>query len=256
LPAQHIELIAIPGLPSIQAGDNLADLIVTALAKANLSLVPGDILVVASKIVSKAENRWVDLRTITPSAQALELAEFTRKDPRLVQLVLNESTHISRIAPHVLIVQHRLGFTSANAGIDQSNTGSTSPDIALLLPTDPDQSAQNLADALGQWLGVEFPVIISDTHGRPFRLGNLNVAIGASGLPVLHDQRGETDLYGRVLHATLTPLADELAAAAGLVSGQTNEAQPVVIVRGLTLPSAPHGTARDLIRPPEQDLYS
>ncbi len=252
---QHLELFALPDIPMIQPGDNLAEIILRSLEQANLSLTTGDILIISSKIISKAENCYVDLRTITPSAEAQSLAEETRKDPRLVELVLQESTQVSRKAPHILIVTHRLGFTSANAGIDQSNTGSLDEHIALLLPRDPDESARNIALELKAQTGVLPAIIVSDTHGRPFRQGNINVAIGASGLPVLYDQRGESDLFGRELHATITPLADEIASAAGLLSGQADEGLPVILMRGLELPDAPHGTASDLLRPHDQDLY-
>jgi coenzyme F420-0:L-glutamate ligase / coenzyme F420-1:gamma-L-glutamate ligase len=256
LPARHLELHALPGIPTVHPGDDLATLILEGLQRSKLTLFNGDILIVSSKIVSKSENRFLDLRTLTPSAQALELAEVTRKDARLVEAILQESVAVSRTGFNVLIVQHRLGFKSANAGIDQSNTGSTGHDLVLLLPEDPDASAARLAEALFTRTGIRPPIVISDTHGRPFRLGNLNVAIGASGLPVLYDQRGEHDLYGRELQATVTAIADEIAAAAGLVSGQTDEGQPIILMRGLTLPAnQPLGTARDLIRPPEQDLY-
>lgn len=255
MPADHLELFALPGLPSIQPGDDLVTYILEGIQRAHLTLREGDILIISSKIVSKAENRYVDLRTIDPSPEAVELGETTRKDPRLVEVVLRESVRISRAAPYVLIVKHRLGFTSANAGIDQSNTGRESGEVVLLLPEDPDQSAARLAGELERRTGIRPPTIISDTHGRPFRIGNLNVAIGASGLPVLYDQRGEMDLYGRELQATITAIADEIAAAAGLVTGQADEGQPVVLMRGLMLPDEPPGQAVDIIRPPEQDLY-
>jgi coenzyme F420-0:L-glutamate ligase/coenzyme F420-1:gamma-L-glutamate ligase len=255
LPADHLQLFALPGLPSIQPGDDLVTHILEGVQRAHLTLRKNDILVISSKIVSKAENRYIDLRTISPSPEAIQLGETTRKDPRLVQVVLSECVRVSRAAPYVLIVQHRLGFTSANAGIDQSNTGRQSGDIVLLLPEDPDQSAARIAAEIEHRTGLQLPIIISDTHGRPFRIGNLNVAIGASGLPVIYDQRGEPDLYGRELQATVTAIADEIAAAAGLVTGQADEGKPVVLMRGLTLPEDPPGQARDMIRPPEQDLY-
>lgn len=255
MPTHHLELIALPDIPMIQPGDNLAEIILSALAKANLSLQRGDILVISSKIISKSEDCYVDLRTISPSIGAERIAQETHKDPRLVELVLRESTQISRKAPHILIVTHRLGFTSANAGIDQSNTGSTNEHIALLLPRNPDQSAKEIAAELESQTGICPPIVVSDTHGRPFRLGNINVAIGATGLPVLHDQRGEHDLFGRELHATITPVADEIASAAGLLSGQADEGLPVILMRGLQLPEAPHGTASDLLRSVDQDLY-
>lgn len=255
MPTTSLLVQALPAIPSVQPGDDLATLIVEALARLDLTLQPNDVLVVSSKIVSKAENRFVDLREITPSPRAEELAAVTHKDPRFVEVVLRESLEVSRAAPHVLIVRHCLGFTSANAGIDQSNTGYTDNHIALLLPQDPDTSADQLANELAIRTGVRPAVVISDTHGRPFRLGNLNVAIGISGLAPLFDQRGETDLYGRTLQATITAFADQVTAAAGLVSGESNEGQPVILLRGLVWPHHQNGPARLLNRPPEQDLY-
>lgn len=248
-----VAFIGVPGLPMVQPGDDLPALIAGALASAGLALQPGDVLVITSKIVSKAEGRLVDLRAVAPSARAHEIAAQVGKDPRLVELILRESTEISRAAPGVLIVTHRLGFTSANAGVDQSNVG---PDRewAILLPADPDASARTLRVGLGSLTGVAPGVVISDTHGRPFRLGNINVAIGVAGIPALWDQRGTTDLFGRVLQATITAPADEIAAAAGLVTGQAAEALPVVLVRGLSLPAG-DGRAADLVRPKEMDLY-
>lgn len=255
MPAEYLELYALPGIPFVQPGDDLAALIVESLTRLNLELRQGDILVASSKIISKAENRYVNLETITPSVQAQQLANESYKDPRLVELVLQESTGVSRVAPHVLIVKHRLGFISANAGIDQSNVGHKSEQTVLLLPKDPDRSAEQLSAAIKLQTGIAPAVVISDTHGRPFRLGNLNIAIGAAGLPVLFDQRGEHDLFGRELIATVTAIADEIAAAAGLVSGQADEGQPVVLMRGLRLPDAPSGKAHDINRPSKQDLY-
>jgi len=233
LPNRHVHFIALPNFPLVAPNDDLALLIQNCLHQAEYVPQNGDIFVVCSKIVSKAENRFVDLRTVTASPRALELAEKTHKDPRLVELVLQNSLSVSRAAPHVLLVRHYLGFTSANAGIDASNVGENMREFVLLLPRDPDASARHLREALQAAYGVEIGVIISDTHGRPFRLGNLGVAIGVAGVPALLDQRGEVDLFGRKLQATLTPLADEIAAAAGLVTGQAAEGQPVVLVRGV-----------------------
>ncbi len=248
-------LRALPGFPSIKPGDDLATLIANKLIETEMALQADDVLVVASKIVSKAENRYIDLRQIVPSDHAIKLADETRKDPRLVELILKESVEVSRTAPNVLIVRHRLGFTSANAGIDQSNTGDTGSNIALLLPENPDQSAARLATAIAECLGIRPAIVISDTHGRPFRLGNLNVAIGINGLPPLYDQRGQTDCYGRLLKATVTAFADQVAAAAGLVMGEGAEGQPVILVRGLKWEREQEGLAKDINRPPEQDLY-
>ncbi|NJL92756.1 MAG: coenzyme F420-0:L-glutamate ligase [Anaerolineae bacterium] len=255
MPNTQVTLQAIPDFPLVQPGDDLVALIVERVQHASVTLQAADILVISSKIVSKAENRFLDLRQVNPSSRALELAHHTQKDPRLVEVVLQNSQAIARTAPNVLIVRHLLGFTSANAGIDQSNLGyDLGKDVVLLLPANPDATARALRAHLEQHFGVTLGIIISDTHGRPFRLGNLNVAIGLAGVPALVDQRGQADLFGRTLRATITPLADELAAAAGLISGQADEGQPVVLIRGVAWePSA--DSAAQLIRPAEQDLY-
>lgn len=256
MPVTQLKLHALPNIPAIKPGDNLPAIILHSLEDAGLHLLPGDVLVISSKIVSKAENRFVRLSDIVPSEEADQLAQTTRKDPRIVELILRESVEISRIAPHVLIVRHRLGFTSANAGIDQSNVGNHEQETVLLLPEDPDHSADNIGEQLEHLSGTRPAIVISDTHGRPFRLGNLNVAIGVSGLPHLIDQRGQVDLFGRRLQATITALADQIAAAAGLVSGEADEGQPVILMRGLVWDTtAPYGIAKDIIRPIDQDLY-
>ncbi len=250
----QLALMSLPGIPLVQPGDDLARLILDSLRAAELTLREGDILVVTSKIVSKAEGRFLDLRTVTPSARAEEIAAKTGKDPRLVEIVLAESTGISRMRMGVLIVRHRLGFTSANAGIDHSNVGPNGEEWVLLLPIDPDASAARLRMALYAATGVQVGIVIGDTHGRPFRLGNVGVAIGVAGLPALLDLRGRPDLFGRVLQATDIGLADEIAAAADLLTGQAAEGLPVTLVRGLRFLSA-DGRAADLVRPPELDLY-
>ncbi len=247
-------LMSLPGIPLVQPGDDLARLILDSLRAAELALAEGDVLVITSKIVSKAEGRILDLRTLTPSARAHEITEKTGKDPRLVEAVLAESTEVSRMRTGVLIVRHRLGFTSANAGIDHSNVGPNGEEWVLLLPADPDVSAARLRDALQTAAGVSVGIIISDTHGRPFRLGNVGVAIGVAGIPALLDLRGRPDLFGRILQATDIALADEIAAAADLLSGQAAEGLPVTLVRGLRFPPT-DGRAADLVRPPEMDLY-
>jgi coenzyme F420-0:L-glutamate ligase/coenzyme F420-1:gamma-L-glutamate ligase len=249
----QLSLIALPGIPYVQPGDDLARLIVTGLISAQLALEPGDILVVTSKLVSKAEGRFVDLHTVTPSHRAREVAQVTRKDPRLVELILRESTAISRMRGEVLIVRHRLGFTLANAGIDHSNVGRD--DWVLLLPEDPDASANRIRLAIKDLTGIAPGIIVSDSHGRPFRVGTVGVAIGLAGFPAVWDMRGQHDLYGRVLQVTVTGLGDELAAAAGLISGQAAEGLPVVLIRGMRLPPG-EGCAADLIRPIQEDLYA
>ncbi|WP_420643596.1 coenzyme F420-0:L-glutamate ligase [Candidatus Leptofilum sp.] len=250
-----LTLTAVPNIPHIQPGDNLADLIFQALSKAQITLANGDVLAIAQKIVSKAEGRLVRLADVQPSKRALEVASQTDKDPRLVELILQESDEISRMRQGVLIVRHRLGFTSANAGIDRSNVAQGGEDeTVLLLPLDPDGSAAKLRDEIRVRLGVQVGVVITDSHGRPFRLGTVGVAIGVAGLPALWDRRGEPDLYGYELQHTDIAVADEIAAAAGLLMGQGDEGMPVVLVRGLGLPVV-DGKATDLVRPKEMDLY-
>lgn len=253
---QQLNLVSIPQIPHVQPGDNLAELLLAALLKAELVLQDGDVLAIAQKIVSKAEGRMVNLATITPGQRAREVAAQTGKDARLVELILQESNgQISRLRPGVLIVRHRLGFTCANAGIDRSNVSQTDDDeTVLLLPQDPDGSAARIRQTLQARLGVTMGVVITDSHGRPFRLGTVGVAIGVAGLPALWDRRGEPDLYGYALQHTDVGVADEIAAAAGLLMGQANEGTPVVLVRGLHLPGY-GGKASDLIRPQEMDLF-
>ncbi|MBN1202758.1 MAG: coenzyme F420-0:L-glutamate ligase [Anaerolineae bacterium] len=253
-PLTQLTLTALPGIPSVQPGDDLARLIAASLESADLALNSGDVLVITSKLVSKAEGRFVDLRTVTPSPRAVEVAAAADKDPRIVELILRESTGISRVRPGVLIVRHRLGFTLANAGIDQSNVGRNDGEWVLLLPEDPDASAYRLRQDIGELTGALPGIVISDSHGRPFRLGTVGAAIGLAGFLALRDLRGKTDLFGRALHVTITGLGDELAAAAGLLSGQAAEGLPVVLVRGAVLPEG-DGRAADLVRPLEQDLY-
>ncbi len=254
-PITQVTFVGLPGIPHVQPGDDLAALICTSLARAQITLQLGDILVVTSKLVSKAEGRFVDLRTVQPGARACRVAEIVRKDPRMVELILRESTAISRMRQDVLIVRHRLGFTLANAGIDHSNVGREGEDWVLLLPEDPDRSAALLRQRLAELTGVAPGVVISDSHGRPFRVGTVGVAIGLAGFPAVWDKRGQRDLYGRELRITVTGLGDELAAAAGLITGQGDEGLPVVLVRGLRVPVG-EGRAADLIRPEALDLYA
>jgi coenzyme F420-0:L-glutamate ligase / coenzyme F420-1:gamma-L-glutamate ligase len=249
----RISIGALPGIPLIQPGDDLTQIILNALLQADETLQPGDVLVIASKIVSKAEGRIIDLATVQPGEKALELAQVTRKDPRIVELVLQESVMVSRTAPGVLVTQHRLGFVSANAGIDQSNVSDDDQQI-LLLPEDPDASATHLYDALYAATGVRAGIVITDTHGRPFRMGNIGVAIGAAGLPMLVDLRGQADLFGRKLKISLQGYGDLIASAAHLVSGEGDEGRPITLIRGLN-PTTTAGKATDLNRPPDQDLY-
>lgn len=246
---RKVELLAVEGVPFVQPGDDLPALLLDALAADGVELADGDVLVVASKLVSKAEGRVVDLSTVTPSPEAEELAAKVDKDPRVVELVLQESTHISRAITGVLLVRHRLGFVSANAGLDRSNI--EGEEAVLLLPLDPDASARAIRERAGKDVGV----VIADTHGRAFRQGNVGVAIGVAGIEALVDMRGDTDLFGRVLEATMVPMADQLAGAGTMVGGEAAQGLPLVVVRGLR-PRAGEGRAADLVWPPEMDLYA
>ena len=251
----ELTLTAVAGIPPVQPGDDLAALIMRALDESGIMLNSGDILVIAQKIVSKAEGRLVQLDTVIPCERAYELAQATDKDPRLVELILRESDEISRMSTGALIVRHRLGFTSANAGIDRSNVRQDGHgETVLLLPQDPDASAGQIRRAIEKRCDISIGVVISDSHGRPFRLGTVGVAIGVSGIPALWDRRGEADLHGYILQHTDVGIGDELAAAASLLMGQGAEGLPVVLARGLALPQA-DGCATDLIRPKENDLY-
>ncbi|MCC7198445.1 MAG: coenzyme F420-0:L-glutamate ligase [Gammaproteobacteria bacterium] len=251
-----VSFTALPGIGEVTAGTDLAAVVAESLLRAGMTLQPGDILVVAQKVVSKAEGRHVDLATVTPSAQALELAAVTRKDPRLVQLVLDESSDVLRAVPNVLVVRHRCGFVMANAGIDRSNSGprAAGQEIVVLLPREPDASASGLREALRMRLGVAPGVIISDSFGRPWRNGSVNVALGVAGLASLVDRRGEKDRDGRVLEATEVAYADALAAGAGLVMGEGGEGTPMVLVRGWSVAASEHNGGA-LIRPLAEDLF-
>lgn len=256
----RVELVALRGVPTVEPGMEPWRLVVDALDKSGRVLEPGDVLVVSSKLVSRAEGRFVDLSEVEPGPPARELAARTRKDPALVELILREASSVSRAAPDVLVVRHRLGFVCANAGIDASNAqpGDAAPGTGpwvLLLPEDPDGSAAGLRAVLHHACGVEVGVILSDSFGRPFRLGTVGVAIGSAGIPALVDHRGRTDRHGRVLQHTFTALADQLAAAADLLAGQADEGTPLVLVRGLALPASA-STAADLARSTEEDLYA
>ncbi len=249
-----LRFVPVPGLPMVGAGDDLAGLIAAALPGAGLALADGDVVCIAQKIVSKAENRRVALASVKPGAQAIGLARETEKDPRLVQLILDESTEVMRQRPGVLIVRHRLGFVCAHAGIDQSNIEHDGGECALLLPTDPDASAARLRTRLHEATGASVGVLVTDSHNRPWRLGTVGTAIGCSGMGVLDDRRGNTDLYGRELLVTLSNRADAIAGAATLLMGETTEGIPVVIARGVA-PLESNDTARSINRPLAEDLF-
>lgn len=253
-PPARLELIALPDFPLVSQGDDLSRLIVEGVARAGVQLQDGDVVVLAQKIVSKAEGRLVDLAAIEPSAEAKTLAGEVLKDPRLVELVLRESRRVVRARPHVLIVEHRLGLIMANAGIDQSNVDSEGRDVALLLPQDPDASAESLRVRLSAASGAAVGVVINDSFGRPWRRGTMGIAIGAAGLPALIDRRGDPDLFGRALQVTMIGFADEIAASASLLMGPADEGRPVVLMRGLTW-RAPPNPAAELLRPETEDLF-
>jgi len=242
------------GFPVVQPGDAIAPLVCAALAHAGLVLEAGDIVVVASKIVALSENRQVRLDQVAVSPEAARLAEETGKDGRLVELILRESVAVVRAKPGLIIARHRLGLVGANAGIDQSNIDHEDGECALLLPLDPDASAEALRAELGERLGVAPGVIVSDSMNRPWRLGSLGVAIGCAGVPVLDDRVGDADLHGRTLQHTVVNVADSLAAAAVLLMGETSERTPAALLRGYA-GAAGGQTARDSIRPVEQDLF-
>jgi coenzyme F420-0:L-glutamate ligase/coenzyme F420-1:gamma-L-glutamate ligase len=253
--AGQLTLIPITGIKLVEPSDDLVAIAIAAFAANGLVPEAGDVLVVAQKIVSKAEGRYVDVTTVEPSERAVALAAEVDKDPRFVEVVLSESKRVVRHRPGLLIVEHRLGFVMANAGIDHSNLPTQAGgERVLLLPQNPDGSALALRTELVDTFGTEISVIICDSFGRAWRKGTVGIALGAAGLPALIDMRGQPDLFGRELLVTETGFADEIAAAAGLLMGQADEAVPMVLVRGLGW-SAPEVPAAALIRLAEHDLF-
>ncbi len=258
--SHRVEALAISGLPLVERGDDVPALVAGALRAAGHSIADGDVIVVTSKLLSRAEGRFVELPGVEPSERATALGHRIGKDPRAVELILRESTAVSRQAPGVLVVRHRLGFVVANAGIDLSNAVPSdarpgSGPWALLLPEAPDASAAAIRARIEAESGASVGVVITDSFGRPFRLGTVGVAVGVSGLPPLWDRRGEPDLFGRALENTITALADQVAAMADLVAGQAAERRPVVLVRGLGFSPSDAG-AGALVRPAGEDLYA
>jgi len=250
-----VTISGLSGIKLVEPGDDLAAITVAAFAANGIVPEDGDVLVVAQKIVSKAEGRYVDVATVQPSERAIALAAELDKDPRFVEVVLSESKRVVRHRPGLLIVEHRLGLVMANAGIDHSNVPTDDGvDRVLLLPEDPDRSARALREHLVRVCGTGIAVIVSDSFGRAWRKGTVGIALGAAGLPALVDLRGHPDLFGRALLVTETGFADEIAAAASLLMGQAGEAIPMVLVRGLAW-SAPEVPAAALIRPAEHDLF-
>jgi coenzyme F420-0:L-glutamate ligase / coenzyme F420-1:gamma-L-glutamate ligase len=264
-----LTLTPLSDISLIRPGDNLADIILNALHATNIELADDDILVLAQKIVSKAEGRLVDLATVSPSQKAINLAIRAEKDPRVVELILQESNEVLRVRPGTIIVEHKLGFVCASAGIDHSNVDPRSNDFSrqeqatevaatnefvLLLPQDPDHSAVELRAKIESNGGKRIGVMIIDSHGRAWRLGVVGTCIGLSGLPGIVDKRGDPDLFGYRLRITLIAVADELAAAASLVMGQADEGTPVVHVRGFPYPLR-EGSLKELLRDKGQDMF-
>lgn len=244
---------AIPGIPLVKQGDDLSTVVFDACRK-SLALEAHDIVVVTGKVVSKSEGRIVDLRSVEPSERARRLADLTEKDPRLVELVLRESVDVVRARPGNLLVRHRLGYVSAVAGVDRSNVDGD-PEHALLLPADPGASARSIRDGLRRRAGVDVGVIISDSHGRPFRIGNTGIAIGSAGVQAVRYLEGRSDLFGHPLTAaSIVPVADLIASTAMLLSGEASEGFPVVVVRGVSAVGE-EVDAGELIRPAERDMF-
>ena len=248
-----IQLTVLPGIPLIQPGDDLVEIIANSTMAASISPQSNDIFVISSKIVSKSEDAFVDLRNIAISHRAKLLADQTGKEPALVELILRQSRSISRKALNVLVVEHNLGWISANAGIDRSNVDETDHNV-LVLPVDPDASAASIRQGLVNKFNVECAIVISDSHGRPFRNGTVGVAIGCAGIPPLLDIRGRSDLFGRELKASIIGYADQIASAATLLSGEGDEGFPVVHIRGLSFKPSCEGAVK-LIRDAAIDLY-
>ncbi|MEW6452325.1 MAG: coenzyme F420-0:L-glutamate ligase [Pseudomonadota bacterium] len=254
--AAALSVVALDGIPLVSRSDDLCAIVLKGLQASSQKLRDGDVLVIAQKIVSKIQGRVVPLDTVSPSAAAIQLAGEVQKDPRVVQLILDESTEVVRKRPGVLIVEHRLGFVLANAGIDFSNLDQRSEgdQFALLLPEDPDATCAELREALREKTGEDVAVIINDSHGRAFRNGTVGVAIGVAGLEALSDLRGRNDLFGRRLQTSEVGTADEIASAASLLMGQAEEGRPIVLIRGWP-PENAEGSARQLVRPKRIDLF-
>lgn len=248
-----VQIIAVENLPLITKGDNLGQLLCEAAKKQNTPVKENDIVVITHVAVSKAEGNVVNLDEIVPSEKALEIARKVDKDPALVEVILRETKEIVRMGPNSLITETKHGIVSANAGVDRSNLKGDR-NVALL-PQNPDASAQNIRQEIKKLTGCTVAVIVSDTHGRPLRMGEINVAIGIAGIKPIRDRRGEKDLFGYVLRIKQTCIADELASAAELVIGQANEGIPVAIIRGYSYQIAENVSARDLTRPKEKDLF-
>lgn len=253
---RRLTLSTIDGIPLVRPGDDVASLLLDAMSASGDTLEDGDILVIAQKIFSKAQDRYVSIADVTPSQRAEQLAIEVDKDPRIVELILSESSEVVRHRPGVLIVAHRLGFVMANAGIDASNVaeGGEADDRVLLLPVDPDGDCARIRAEIKQRTGVEVAVIMNDSVGRAWRSGTAGIAIGVAGMPAILDLRGDDDLFGRPLKVSIVGIADELAAAASVLQGQAAEGAPAVVIRGYTAEGEPT-TGQALIRDKSEDLF-
>jgi coenzyme F420-0:L-glutamate ligase/coenzyme F420-1:gamma-L-glutamate ligase len=249
-----MEFFALPGIPEVLPGDDVVAILTATLEGAGLSLQQGDLLVIAQKIISKAENRYIFLDEVTPGARALALAPQCEKDPRLVELILQESDEVMRVRPGVIVVQHKRGYVHANAGIDKSNLPSSARERVLRLPVDADASAEKIRSRLSERFGVEIGVIINDSAGRAWRTGAIGFAIGTAGFEPLVDMIGTPDRFGRVMEVTQVAVADELAAAASHLMGQAAEGQPVVLIRGASVRLGSYSSS-SLIRNRQLDLF-
>jgi coenzyme F420-0:L-glutamate ligase / coenzyme F420-1:gamma-L-glutamate ligase len=248
-----IQVIPIKGLPIINEGADLAKLLIESITEMGLSPLTGDVYIFSHVIVSRSEGKTVDLHKIIPGKKAQKYADITGKDPRLVQVILNESNGIRRISNGALITETKHGFVCANAGVDKSNV--PGDDVVSPLPDDPDKSAKIIRQNIQDLTGLNVGVIVCDTHGRAHRCGEVNMAVGASGFEVIRDRRGEKDLFGYELTVKRTAVSDELAAAAELVIGQSDEAVPVALIRGYSIQLSETSVAKDLVRPREGDLF-
>jgi coenzyme F420-0:L-glutamate ligase/coenzyme F420-1:gamma-L-glutamate ligase len=249
---KNINLYALTKVPEICKNDNLGEIIARCIMEEGIEVNDGDIVVIAHKIVSKAEGRLVYLSKVTPGEQARELANICEKDPRLIEVILQESQEVLKVRKNVIITRHRLGFVCANAAVDRSNTGGE--DRVILLPENPDKSACYIRISLGEMLKREVAVIINDSHGRPFREGAIGVAVGISGMAPLHSYIGKSDRYGYVMQTSVEAVADEIASAATLLMGQIDESRPVVIIKGYEYEKSYSGI-KENIRDSKKDLF-
>ena len=254
-PSRRITVTAVEGLPLFQPGQNLAGIVTQAITAQGLAPEDGDVVVFAQKVVSKVEARAVPLASVTPGEAARAAAATAQKDPAVVELIMHEAAELMRVVPGVIISRHRTGHVLANAGIDASNVADPGAEQVLLWPADPDASAGRLRRDLEAAFGVRLAVVISDSLGRAWRMGTVGTAIGVSGLRPLRDCRGETDLFGRELQATVIGVADEIAAAASLVMGEAAEGTPVAIVRGAKYDLSEEDGVAELLRPLDKDLF-